>query len=232
MARPRHTTLLLTVGSIVLLAPASAAEESPATEQDAAYQQALASPRRDISRYRLELELHAGGAFPREVDGLRPGPTLGAAFLYRPSGDWAIGPVYDHSCFAWHAQAAEFDDPAGTASMQVFGIANRLYMLETGRFEPYIQLTVGWARVTSSDRSEQCGEADGLLPELGVGFDVYATDWLRLAPSSFLSVGPMSFAGGCDDAYIPNEPPPEPSTRMMGGLRLGGTFVFGDRSRP
>ncbi len=151
--------------------------------------------------------------------------------LYRPSADWAIGPVYDHYWFDWHARAAEFDDPGGGASMQVFGLANRLYMLETGRFEPYIQGTLGWARVTSSAKSEQCDDADGVFPELAVGFDVYAVPWLRLAPSGFVTSGPLRF-GGCDDAYIPNDPPPEPSTGLMAGLRIGGTFVFGDRRRP
>jgi hypothetical protein len=146
--------LLLTTGtvvSIVLFTSSASAEEDPdsaaADQDDLSYREALATPRKYESRYRLEQELHAGGAFPREDDGLRPGPTVGAALLYRPSADWAIGPVYDHSWFDWHAEAREFDDPAGSASMQVFGIANRLYMLETSRFEPYIQVTLGWARV-------------------------------------------------------------------------------------
>ncbi len=227
------TTLLLTLGAVVLVAPTSAAEEADdatAADQDLSRREALhqgsTSP-----RYRLELELHAGGAFPREDDGLRPGPTVGAVLLYRPSADWAIGPAYDHYWFDWHAESREFDDPAGSASMQVLGIANRLYMLETGRFEPYIQVTLGWARVASSAKSEQCDDADGVLPELSVGTDVYAASWFRLAPSAFVSSGPIS-AMGCDDMYIPNDPPPEPKMGLTAGLRLGGTFVFGDRRRP
>ena len=228
------TTLLLSVGATVLFAPTSAAEEPPentTVDQDATYREDLASPRHPKSRYRLELELHAGGAFPGEDDGLRPGPTVGAALLYRPSADWAIGAVYDHYWFDWHAEAREFDDPAGSAAMQVFGVANRLYMLETSRFEPYIQVMLGWARMTSSAKSEQCDDADGLYPELSVGFDVYAAPWFRLTPSVFVTSGPLRF-GGCDDMYIPNDPPPEPSTGLMAGLRFGGTFVFGDRRRP
>ena len=232
----KMTKLLLAFGAVVLptvfVAVEAKAEEGTTAELDSTFREALASPRHAKSRFRLELETHAGGAFPRDGDGLRPGSTLGLALLYRPSSSWGIGPVYDHYWFDWHAQAREFDDPAGSASMQVFGLANRLYMLERGRFEPYIQVMLGWARVTSSDKTDQCGEADGMLPELSVGFDVYAAPWLRLAPSVFVSNGPINFAGVCDDMYIRNDPPPEPSTGLMAGLRFGGTFVFGDRRRP
>lgn len=222
MTSPKLKTLLLTAASVVPLAPSASASEETADT----------SPRRHRPKYRLELELHAGGAFPREEDGLRPGPTAGAALLFRPSADWAFGPVYDHYWFDWHAQAAEYDDPGGSASMRVFGIANRLYMFERGRFEPYIQGTLGWAWVASSDKTEQCDDADGIYPELSVGFDVYTAPWFRLAPSVFATSGPFKFGGSCSNIYIPNDPPPEPSTGMMAGLRLGGTFVFGDRRRP
>lgn len=228
------TTLLLTAGATVLFAPSASADEAPdatAIEQDAAYRQALASPRRHESHLRLELEGHAGRAFPSAEEGLRPGMTAGLAVLFRPFSAWGVGAVYDRYWFDWLAQAPGFDDPAATSSMRVFGFANRLYVLDRGGFDPYVQVMLGWARVDSSVKSGQCSDADGPLPELAVGFDVYVAHWIRLAPSVSVTTGPMSTLS-CNLMYIPNEPPPEPATAMMAGLRLGGTFVFGDRRRP
>lgn len=147
----------------------------------------------DFSRRVLELGADVGAALPScggRVDqgapcgALAPGLFLGLSALWRPGPYFAFGGAF---------HLADFGGKADTAPERASGrlyeasVGARVYMLESGRIEPYLELWLGaGAQRTAAlplgqPHFEQ--RSFGVGGRIGGGVDFYLGEQVRLGPS-------------------------------------------------
>ncbi len=108
-------------------------------------------------------------------------------------------------------------------SSALFGGAARVYVVERGRIDTYVQLAAGDGAIEPSEVCMGCGIGSDLGIQIVAGLDVYTTDWLRLSGSTaYTRLFPTS---ACSSVCSPDAPPSPPY--VQGGLsfRLSGTFA-------
>lgn len=147
----------------------------------------------DFSRRAVELGPDVGLALPScggRVEGdapcgaLAPGLLLGVSALYRPGPYFAFGGGFQVADF--HAKADSAPERASGRLYEASAVA-RVYMLESGRIEPYLELWLGGgsqrtaAVPVGKPRFEQ--RSFGVGGRVGGGVDFYLGEQLRLGPS-------------------------------------------------
>jgi hypothetical protein len=178
-----------------------------------------------------------GGAGSERCRALGPAFGAGVFALYRPTPYFAFGGLFSYS---WStgtlpAAGAQATGPAETAEVSTenwgLSLAGRVYLLEAGYLDPYLELCFGYAsfRTTFSaagSRSEDA--AFGPSARAGGGVDAVLAEGLRLGVAGGYSElvfgrGERCRAGGCS------------VTSPAGGAVRGGwlgsvrvTLLFGD----
>jgi hypothetical protein len=142
------------------------------------------------------------------------GPALGGelATLYRPTPYFAFGASASYSVA--HGSASGTPVSAKTLAL---GVSARVYLLESGELDPYLEGLIGWGSLTTTlappGRPAQDDSAFGPLGRTGGG-----VDWM-LSPR--LKLGVMA---GLDLLLLEQRPL---RTSLTAGLELG--VLLGDR---
>jgi hypothetical protein len=142
------------------------------------------------------------------------GPALGGELtaLYRPSSYFAFGPSAAYSVA--HATGS---GEARSTRLLALGISARVYLLETGAFDPYLESLFGWGYLGTTSAAPPGrateGSAFGPLGRVSGGLA-----WL-LSPSVKLGLN-----GGFTALVLPHRPL---YPQLSAGLELG--FLLGDR---
>jgi len=169
------------------------------------------SPVELLPAFRVSLPLCGGESARDGCDAL--GPALGGelATYYRPTPYFAFG--------ASAAYAIAHGTLAGaplSAKTLALGISSRVYLLESGELDPYLEGLLGWGSVTTTLTPPgglvQSESAFGPLGRTGGGID-----WL-LSPRVKLGI-----TAGIDVLLLEHRPV---STSLTAGLELG--LLLGD----
>lgn len=105
-----------------------------------------------------------------------PGPAFGAGVvpLYRPTPYFAFGAAFGYS----HAAGTERGTRRARSTLEL-GMTGRVYLLEEGALDPYLETAVGWA----SERNE-LGVTErvavGPFGRAGGGVDWFVTSGVKL----------------------------------------------------
>ena len=126
-----------------------------------------------------------GSTDNRRCDGVGVGAGLGGTLLWRPSPYFAVGGTIEASGFAFHpAQSSGLQ--AASAAGHFFGVLGRVYFFEHGLVEPYLELGLGSAGVsTSAQESGVAYEERSSGPALRAGgaIELYLARHVRLGPA-------------------------------------------------
>lgn len=166
-------------------------------------------------------------AFGRKDAGLSQGRAFTAALLARPIPYLAVGPYYDYREFDWDARGySGFRAPNERAWANTWGGLLRSYPVTRGRLEPYAELGLGLSKYHGTVYDLQCARASWpFVLRFGVGFDTYATRWLRIGASASATGRLAGGAYDCTEAYILNEPPGAPNTGVGAELGVSATVA-------
>lgn len=150
----------------------------------------LAPPEYSRRPFELAPELAVGlpscadGSVDNQVcGGISTGLAGGASVLWRPTPYFAVGATFNLLRFGFHrGQGSELQDRPARASGQFVGVLGRVYFLERGWFDPYLELGLGSAGVTA--RSSEAEEsASGVALRSGGGLEFYLSRHVRLGPA-------------------------------------------------
>jgi hypothetical protein len=154
---------------------------------------------------------------------LHAGPELALFALVRPAPHFAFGASARRASFSVSPDGAGWQTSA-TASL--FALSARVYALESGRFDPYLELDFGAGTLALEVRGENARREDvALSPALrsALGVDVLLNTWLRcgafISYSRYFS-GSVSACSplGCSALRV------EDSTITVGSIALGLTL--------
>lgn len=180
----------------------------------------------------IELSTHFAGAAgncaaPCEgVESL--GYAAGVTALFRPSRKYAVAVGWDRAWFRWQAENRD----SLTVHVTVHRLGMRFYLLDTARFDGWLEASVTQQLWGASGDASTAGAGPGL--GTGVGLDVFVWDYVRLGPCArsdlgFQDSGPTSGGG----AVAPSsEPLTAPAIHLVFQLGLAVTVTFGPRSQP
>ena len=193
---------------------------------------APATPEPPRERAWFEVEGHAGISVPvGEVDAVDIGPTVGGLVLVRPHPRWALGIAGDYTTYAWNAVSHSsgpgepgFHEPDARLYSGFVGGAARHYFFDRGWLDVHVQLAVGYAVLEHSASVESyCCHTSALVGlQAAVGFDIYATHWLRLTGSAAFTYD--VFRQSALLIALPDDPPAPPLVSPGLGIRWGVTF--------
>jgi hypothetical protein len=194
----------------------------------------------DFSRRLVELGLDGGAALPLcagepDDDGpcgvLGAGVIVGLSALYRPGPYFAFGGAFHFADFG----AGEDVTPAGAdGGFYEASAVARVYMLESGHIEPYLELWLGGGAQRSSARPSGEPHLDrrsfGVGGRVGGGVDFYLGEQWRLGPTfaalrSFATNGEQCRQGQCRALDLDQQ------SQLLGAyvLALRVTLGFGSR---
>jgi hypothetical protein len=134
----------------------------------------------------LLLSTCEGGADEERCQALGPGLSFGLSALHRPNPYFAFGGA---------ATYARSGGMAGASSLSAhaagFGLVGRVYLLEKGALDPYLELLLGWSayRTTSHGAGELLREdaAFGPAARAGGGVDYVVGDALKVGVAAALN---------------------------------------------
>jgi hypothetical protein len=126
-----------------------------------------------------------GSSHNQRCEGIAAGPGLGATALWRPSPYFALGGTLSALSFGFRpAQDSGLSE--GGARGHFWGLLTRVYLFEHGRFEPYLELGLGSAAVSTHARetdAEYAESSAGLAFRLGAGLEFYLSRHVRVGPA-------------------------------------------------
>jgi hypothetical protein len=175
----------------------------------------------------MALPLCGSGADADRCGALGPafGPELAA--LYRPSPYFAFG-----ATFGYARGAGSLTGKSITASRLELSVAARVYLLEQGALDPYLESSVGWVseRATLAEPSGSADEdsAWGPTGRAGGGIDWFVAPYAKLGLFGGYSLpifahGERCRAGICAAGGAPASLPTATVT-----LGLGVSVLFGE----
>ena len=181
-----------------------------------------------LPQARVSLPTCQPGAGRASCDGL--GPSVGGEViaLYRPSPYFAFG------ASAGYSVAHGALDNAGSTSAKTLslGMVGRVYLLESGAFDPYLEALIGWGSTTTTvafqPRSNDSDSAAGPLGRAGGGVDWMLSPSVKLGVTVaftqlFLARGQSCRAAYCSSGWAPGG---TVSGGLAAGLELG--VLLGD----
>ena len=126
-----------------------------------------------------------GSGYNQRCDSVAPGPGVGATALYRPSPYFAFGGALSAQSFGFRpAQGSALSQ--GSANGYFWGLLARVYFFDHGLVEPYLELGMGSAGVTTSAQesdAEYQERSAGLAFRVGGAIELYLGRHLRLGPA-------------------------------------------------
>jgi hypothetical protein len=117
------------------------------------------------------------------------GPALGGelATLYRPTPYFAFGASASYSV----AHGSVSGTPLSAKTLAL-GVSARVYLLESGELDPYLEALIGWGSLTTTlappGRPAQDDSAFGPLGRTGGGIDWMVSPRLKLGATAGLNV--------------------------------------------
>lgn len=136
-------------------------------------------------RRSVELVPEVGFALPRCVAQRSRNSTCATFSGGRIFGFYALYRPTPYFAFGGGALLTEFEGDAGSTRTVELGALARVYLLESGRVEPYLELWLGGgsqsSRVTAAPKLNHDASSAGL--RVGGGVDFYLAEHVRLGPS-------------------------------------------------
>ena len=128
-----------------------------------------------------------GNAYNQRCDSVVAGPGLGATALWRPSPYFAFGGTLSALSFGFRP-APGSDLSHGSADGYFWGLLSRVYFLDHGLVEPYLELGMGSAGVaTSAEEAAAAAQyrenSAGLAFRVGGAIEFYLSRHVRLGPA-------------------------------------------------
>jgi hypothetical protein len=169
----------------------------------------------------------AGSHGPSGCDALVAGTELGLSALYRVSPYFAVGA-------SGGADAYTFSNARGSEGRALFaGVTGRVYFLESGAWDPYLELTLGAGSLAafSGENGSRAHDRVALAPaaRVAAGIDFALGPWLRAGPLLALSRYSAATAQRCSGracGAVPLEASSVPIGATSFALRL--TVSAGD----
>jgi len=141
-----------------------------------------------------------GSSYNQRSNSIAAGPGFGATALWRPSAYFAIGATVNALSFGFRpADGAQLSQ--GSADGHFWGLLTRLYFLDHGLVEPYLELGMGSAGVATRAQegdAEYRENSAGLAFRVGGAVELYLGRQVRLGPAfdwTRFSVQQMSRCG-------------------------------------
>ncbi len=165
----------------------------------------------EYARRTVELGPELGVALPScagRVDraapcaALAPGPLVGVSALYRPNPYFAFGGGF-HA--AWFGAQSEMAPAQSSGRLLELAVLARVYLLESGRLEPYFEL--GFGVGTQLSEAAPLGEPSFEQRSIAAGghvaggVDFYLGESFRLGPS----ISALRFFSGTSDRCAQNQ---------------------------
>ncbi len=183
----------------------------------------------------LELGLRLGVLAPTEPeDTLSPVGVSGGPFALLRLGDhFALGGTVDASWVGWDARGDEtgvvmdglgFPDADGSVQVTLMALVTRWYFVAPSRWQPYLELGLGYLSVTQTPAHPDCGDGSGPSAQLALGLDWAATSWVRIGAMG--SVRPFRMGFGCSSNAYPGRPADPPHGRLAIAGQLAVTSVW------
>jgi hypothetical protein len=219
-----HSSALALVTLIFAALPGRAAAQIPPPLRDP---EPAALPRvPERLRAPIELVPKAVTSLPRCRSGpdsercgsLGPGFGPELAAFYRPTPYFAFGGTFGYS-----RAAGSFDGGALSSSLMAGSLALRVYLLEQGAFDPYLEALIGWAseRTTLAWPSgyTDVDSAFGPSGRAGGGVDWFVASGVKLGV--FGAFDELVFLGGarCRAGHCATDG--VPSSMLRGAITLG-----------
>ena len=126
-----------------------------------------------------------GSSYNQRCDELSAGPGFGASLLFRPSPYFALGGTLSALSFGFrptHGSGLS----QGSANGYFWGLLTRLYFLDHGPVEPYLELGMGSAGLATRARetdAEFQENSTGLAFRVGGALEFYLGRHVRLGPA-------------------------------------------------
>lgn len=131
--------------------------------------------------------------------GLAAGLGGGGTLLWRPTPYFAFGGTFNALRFGFHpALGSELSE--SRASGHFVGVLGRVYLLERGLLEPYLELGLGTGGIDT--RESEAGEAydeftSGIALRAGGGLEFYLGHHVRLGPAFDWTTFNVSYVRRC-----------------------------------
>ena len=126
-----------------------------------------------------------GSVYNQRSESIALGPGFGATALWRPSPYFAVGGTVNELSFGFRpAQGSGLAE--GSAAGHFWGLLSRVYFFDHGLFEPYLELGVGSAGITTRAQeldAEYQENSAGLAFRVGGGLEFYLGRHVRLGPA-------------------------------------------------
>ena len=126
-----------------------------------------------------------GSSYNQRCDDIAAGPGFGGTALWRPSPYFALGGTVSALSFGFRPKQGS-GLSQGSADGHFWGLLTRLYFLDHGLFEPYLELGMGSAGV-ATQAQEIAGEyqetSAGLAFRVGGALEFYLGRHVRLGPA-------------------------------------------------
>jgi len=126
-----------------------------------------------------------GSGYNQRCDSVAAGPGVGATALYRPSPYFAFGGTLNALSFGFRpAQGSGLAQ--GSANGYFWGLLARVYFFDHGLVEPYLELGMGSAGVTTSAQESDAQyqeQSAGLAFRVGGAIELYLGRHVRLGPA-------------------------------------------------
>ncbi len=191
MARIVAGCLALACGSVAAIARAEHAPPPPIV-LDAPPAPELPPPEYARRPFELTAELllalpdcTVGSSYNERSESIEAGPGFGATALWRPSPYFALGGTVSGQSFGFRPAEAE-GLSQGSAHGYFWGLLGRVYFIDHGLLEPYLELGMGSAgvrtRALEADAEYQENSA-GLAVRVGGAFEFYLGRHVRLGPA-------------------------------------------------
>lgn len=145
------------------------------------------SPVELLPAFRVSLPLCSGASARDPCAAV--GPSLGGelATLYRPTPYFAFGASASYSVAHGSSSGAPL-----TAKTLALGVSARVYLLESGELDPYLEALLGWGSLTTTlaprGGTAQDDSAFGPLGRTGGGIDWMLSPRLKLGVTAGLTV--------------------------------------------
>jgi len=123
-----------------------------------------------------------GSSYNERCESVSAGPGLGATVLYRPSAYFAFGGTLSALSFGFRT-AQDSALAGGSADGYFGGLLGRVYFLDHGLVEPYLELGMGSAGVATNAQesaAEYREKSAGLAFRVGGALEFYVSRQLRL----------------------------------------------------
>lgn len=126
-----------------------------------------------------------GSSDNQRCDSVAAGPGFGATALFRPSAYFAFGGTISALGFGFRpAQGSGLS--RGSADGYFWGLLGRVYFFDQGRVEPYLELGMGRAGLSTSAQetdAEYQENSAGLAFRVGAAIEFYLSRRVRLGPA-------------------------------------------------